>query len=204
MGRAQRLKSICAVMMVICLAVAFTRLAFGVLPLINPALTTGQIICEDDGCRFDANSLRLLPDGEREAVAISPSRRQQLDELIQSSRARLMLFASEAIRAVPAFLLFYGLAMVSRMLARGSGYGKAIPWLRRSADFAIVSVLARPLADTFRDSAVSSVTLGTESFFFSFDARSFVWGLLLAGAVWMALWVLDQARLVESELAEIV
>lgn len=204
MKREQRLRSICTVMMVVYFAVAITRLAFGILPLINPALTTGQVICEPVGCRFDANSLRLLPNGERETVAVSSVRRHQLDELIKGSRTKLMLFASEAVRALPAFFMFYGLAMVSRVFARGGGYGEAIPWLRRSAGFAIVSVLTQPLADTFRDSAVSSVTRGTESFFFSFDARSFVWGMLLAGAVWMALWVLNQARLVESELAEIV
>jgi hypothetical protein len=90
-------------------------------------------------------------------------------------------------------------------MRRGNGLDPgAAAWLRRAAAAALVLVLAQPVSDTIRATALSRVVTGRQQLTIAFDGGPFFWGLLLAGAVWIAVWALEQARLVEAELAEIV
>lgn len=204
MGDRRRLRAICTLMALAYFAVALGRLTAGMLPLIDPALSTAQIHCSPNNCWLDIDSLRLLPDGEREAVAAQPARRAALESLIARPQTRAALFAAGIVRAVPAVLLFVGLAMTFRAFAAGLGVGIPLSWLRWTTTAAVAAVLAQPVADTIRETALSSVLIGAHRLHPSFDGGTFLWGLLVAGAVWTAVRMLDGARRSEAELAQIV
>jgi hypothetical protein len=48
------------------------------------------------------------------------------------------------------------------------------------------------------------VTTDRQQLIIAFNGSPFFWGLLLAGTVWVAVWALEQGRLAQAELAEIV
>lgn len=205
MERAKRLRLVCGLMVAIYLAVAALRLATGVAPLVDPLLITTSLHCQPVRCWTDRDPVRLLAPNQRAAVERSAEARAGLASLLTRPGVRSMLAAGESARALPSFLLFLFLALAFRRLAKGEGFGGgAAGWLRRAAVAALVAVLAQPVADTLRMTALSPITTGRQQIFIAFNGGPFLWGLLLAGAVWVAVWALEEARLVAAELAEIV
>jgi len=199
-------KAICLALTLLYLGVAFGRLATGFLPLVDPALSTAEISCASQGCRVDTRPARLLPMGESEAAALTQGARARLDAKLREPGIRRILFLAEMLRAVPSFLLFVGLAMAARHFAREWTLGAgALAWLRRAAVAALAAVLAEPLADTIRATALSPIiTGGAGELFLVFDVPAFLSGLLLAGAAWLSVWAFYHVRQVETELAQIV
>jgi hypothetical protein len=205
MSRSNRLSLICTVMAILFLAVAAARLAAMALPLADPALSTGRIYCQPMHCWLETDPVRLLPASSREAGTLSPAALAKVGALAGDPKTRLWLTAAAAVHALPSFLLFLSLAFAFRHLGRGDGLGgMAAAWLRRAAAAAIAVVVAQPLADTIRATAFSAATTGRQQLFIAFDGGPFFWGLLLAGAVWISVWALEQAQLVKAELAKIV
>jgi hypothetical protein len=115
-----------------------------------------------------------------------------------------MMFGAEMLRAISAAILFFSLAMVSRAFGRGAGFAGTLQWLRRAAMAALAWVVVQPLADSIRATSLAPLTSGREQLHVMFNGGPFLWGVLLAGAVWMSVWALEQARLTEIELGTIV
>ena len=205
MDKARRLRLVCFILAGVYLAVAAGRLAIGLAPLAEPAASTARIHCQPMRCWTDLDPVRLLEPVARDAVQRDPAGPARLSALLERPGVRATLAAGEALRAVPAVLLYLFLALAFRQFARGHGMPRAaIPWLRRAAGAALLAVLVQPVADTLRMTALSPVAIGRQQWHVAFNGGPFLWGLLLAGAVWVAVWALEQAGAVEAELAEIV
>ena len=200
-----RLRLICGVMAALYLIVAAGRLAVAALPLIAPPLMAATINCQPVRCWVETDPVRLVEVGGSEQQVRSASRRAQLDAMLATPRVRAMLFAGAVLGAVPSSLIFLFLASAFRRFARGEGFdGRASASLRRAAAAALAAVFVQPIADTIRATALSPVSTGRQQLFIAFDGGPFFWGLLLAGAVWVAMWALEQGRLAQAELAKIV
>jgi hypothetical protein len=186
------------------LCVAVGRLIAAASPIVAPAFVTTHVYCQPFRCWSEADEVALLGPEDREAVAHDSAKRGALTTLLASPGTRAWLAAAEAVRGLPAVSLFLFLALGLRRLADGGFDWGAVVWLRRAAGAALVTVLAQPVADTLRATALSPVTTGRHQLFISFNGGPFFWGLLLAGGVWICVWALEEARRVRSELAEIV
>jgi hypothetical protein len=206
MARPGRVKAVCAAMMILYLAVAAGRLAASALPLIDPMLTTAKVHCSFTGCRVETDPFRLIPGRDSASRAKWASRGAQLEAHVRGPGVRAWMFAAEAIRGLPLVFLFLSLALASRALARTGSFGETIGWLRRAAAAALAGVAAQPIADSISATALSPVLLGRDQVHLHlvFNGGPFLWGVLLAGAVWMSVWALEQARLNEIELGTIV
>ena len=204
MPKGKRVRLVCGAMAALFLCIAGGRLIAAASPLVSPAFVTTRIYCQPVHCWTDSDAVRLLGPEEREAVTHDPAKRQSLDALLARTDTRIWLLAAEAARGLPAALLFLFLALGLRGLGRGGFDRAAVIWLRRAAAAALAAVLAQPVADTLRATALSSVTTGRQQLFIAFNGGPFFWGLLLAGGVWVCVWALEEAREVEGELAAIV
>lgn len=204
MVSARRVRRVCTAMMLVYGLVAFARLAMGFIPLYDASLLTARVQCIDFHCALRTDDARLLPEVSGRIPNLSRARTAELERFLDRPRTKAALFAGEAVHAIPAFLLFLSLAAVSRAFARAQGYAPIIRWLRRAAAWSLALVFAKPVSDTIRATALSPFRAGGERISICFDANPFFWGLLLAGAAWVSVWALDQARRTEAELAEIV
>lgn len=205
MSRSKRLRLVCGILSLLCLAFGAGRLAVGLAPLVDPALTTAHVYCQPTRCWTETDPVRLLPHELREPVLKAPDGRARLLAFVRRPEQRMSLAAAEAVRALPSALMFLFLGLAFRSLRSGGGFGRtAIVRLRRAAAAALAAVLAQPIADSIEMTALAPFTLGRSTIFIAFDGSTFFWGMLLAGAVWVAVWALEQARLTEDELAEIV
>ena len=199
-----RLVAICKVMMVLYVAVAAGRMVSASLPLIDPALTTAHVQCAAGGCRIVTTPNRLFTGSDSQAEALTPERKARFAQWLREPRVKAGLFAAELVRGLPSVFLFLSLAMASRALSRTKGFAETLKWLRRAATAAVAVVLAQPVADTIRASVLSPIEIGARHIHLAFNGGPFLWGVLLAGAVWMSVWALEQARLTEIELGKIV
>lgn len=205
MRRSTKLSLICGTLAALYLAVAAGRLAVAALPLIAPPLSVAKITCAPVRCWVEADPVDLVEGTRREDQLRSIAGRAQLDSKLAEPAVRGMLFIAAILRAVPSSLLFLFLAFAFRRFARGEGFdGRAAVSLRRAAAAAVVAVLVQPFADTIKVTALSPVVTGREQLVIAFNGGPFFWGLLLAGTVWVAVWALEQGRLAQVELAEIV
>ena len=205
MQRFRKLSLICGTLAALYLAVAAGRLAAGALPLISPPLSVAKIKCVPVRCWVQVDSVDLVEGTRREDHLRSPAGRVQLDSLLAEPEVRGMLSIGAFLSAVPSSLLFLFLALAFRRFARGEGFdGRAAASLRHAATAAVVAVLVQPFADSIKATALSPAMTGRQQLFITFNGGPFFWGLLLAGAVWVAVWALEQGRLAQAELAEIV
>jgi hypothetical protein len=191
-------------MMMLYVAVAAGRFVGASLPLIDPALVTAHFQCDTRGCRIETSPHRLFTGSDRDVAALPRERRARLEEWLRQPQVKLWLFVGEVIRALPSIALFLSLAVASRELSRSIGFTQTLRWLRRAAAAAVAVAFAEPIADTVRASTMSPIETGTQQVHLAFNGGPFLWGVLLAGAVWMSVWALEQARLTEIELGTIV
>ena len=196
--------AICKLMMILYVAVAAGRLVGASLPLIDPALTTANIVCGAGGCGVVTSPHRLFTGSDSQARALPPERKASFERWLLQPRVKAGLFLAEVLRALPSIFLFLSLAMASRALSRTRGFAETLRWLRRAAAAAVAVVLAQPIADSIRASTVSPFETGARHIHLTFNGGPFLWGVLLAGAVWMSVWALEQARRTEIELGTIV
>ncbi len=196
--------AVCTAMMLLYLAVAVGRTIAATLPLVDPALSTAHLQCDTQRCRVEMSPHRLLTGSDKQAEALPSDRKAQLIAWIQRPSVKAMLFLGEVIRGLPVILLFLSLAMASRALSRARGFAETLHWLRRAAAAALAVVLTQPIADTIRATTLSPIEVGKQQIHLAFNGGPVLWGVLLAGAVWMSVWALEQARLNEIELGTIV
>lgn len=198
MNRTKRFSTICHALAAMFLLIGITRLATAALPLIDPRLSTVSYECEP--CALRTDPVLLLESSQRAKAWQTPGSAERIVERIRLPKVKLMLFVDHAVRAIPFFFLFLGLAMALRSFARmGFNHGGVL-WLKRSALAAMVWALAQPVATSIRHAAFSPITLGREMRQVVLSGDSLIFGLLIGGAAWVTLWALDQALTMQRDL----
>ena len=200
--RARRFRLVCHGLAVLFLAIGLARLVTSVLPLVDPVLTTARIEC--DPCTIRTDPVLLLAPGMARQEGWRTGAQERIVERVGRPDVRLMLFSAQALRAIPFFVMFLALALALRSFARSGFNAAAVRWLRRAALGAVGWTLAQPVSMSIRWTALSPITHGRDLTHVVFDGNELVVGMLIAGAVWVAVWVLEEAVVMKRDLEEYV
>jgi hypothetical protein len=185
--------------------IAATRLAFGLASAVDPRLATANVHCSWTECSVVTDVSKLVPLARRDAVLGRPQAEMRLEQHLDQGRVRAALLLGEIVRALPWALVFACLALAFRRFAlRPEVDSATLMWLRRASWSAIAAVVAQPIADTVRATALAPVVLGRDQLFIALNVGPFLWGLVIAGSAWAAVWLLEQAERAKAELAKFV
>jgi hypothetical protein len=199
----RRFRATVAIVSTLFLLTGIVELGKSTLPLLDPLLTTARYSC--DPCRMSTNAMLWLDSDEmRQQVRADPEGPARLAAHLQTPSVKTMLFLSEAVRAVPFFLLFVAIAMGLRSLAAGGFSQVAIRWLRRSALAAVAWTLAQPIGMSIRWTALSPITHGRPLRHIVANSDTLLVGLLISGAAWAVAWALKEAYTMRRDLEEYV
>ncbi|HYD13510.1 MAG TPA: hypothetical protein VEC11_11755 [Allosphingosinicella sp.] len=197
----RRFRLVASWMMRLCFVISVGRLLAGFAPAIEPALTTGEINCASLSCVIDYDPRRLLARAGGPAFNADPHR---IEQVVSTPQARSLIAGAGVIVAIPSALMFLALGFAFRNMRAGSGFVLAARWLRRAALFALLAVLLGPVASTMIATALSPLSAGSQQLIIFFDFPQFLWGLMVAGSAWVAVWILEQALAARRRLEEIV
>jgi hypothetical protein len=150
----------------------------------------------------DRSPLRLLTQEGGQPVLLTDL--SSLDQLIDQPQARTLIAGGAVTAALPLAWMFFALALAFCAFGRRRDLTNATRWLRRAALAAIAGVALKPLADTLRATAVSPVTTGEQQIHLMFQGGDFLWGVITAGAAYVAVLAVEQGVRSERALAEIV
>ena len=200
-NKTRRYRLVAAWMMALCFVISAGRLLVGFAPAVEPALTAAEINCAALNCRLDYHPNRLLSRIGERAFDVDPHRVQ---ETLDTGQARLLIAGAGLIPAIPSALMFLALGFAFRNMRARSGFAAAARWLRRAALFALLAVATAPVASTMIATALSPITTGRQQLFIFFDLPQFLWGLMVAGSAWVAVWLLEQTLAARRQLEEIV
>lgn len=203
MTRSRRFTLVCRLLAVLFTLVALARVATAAAPLWDPLFSLPPRGCVDCGLRKDP-ILLLEPEVEWKEAWQTPGTEQRILELVERPSVRRMLFAAEAARAVPFFLMFTALALALRSMASAGFNSRAVRWLRHSALASIVWTLAHPVAQSIRWTAFSPITHGGPVKHMVLDLSHLLWPALLSAAVWVCVWALEEAIALQQDLDEYV
>jgi hypothetical protein len=202
MGRATRFRLICN-------ALALVMLLVGVRQLVNPAMTlsdplysTAQLNCPP--CMYQFDPVRLLDSPLQKGAWQTPGMEQRIVQRLQAPHVRWLIFAAEAVRAVPLFFLFLGLAVGIRSFAKAGFTRRSMLWLRVSAAAALLWSLAGPVSRSLRASAFDVLFTGVESFRLPIGFHDLIQGLLISGAALVAIWAIEEAMAIRRSLDDYV
>ena len=193
----RRFRTVAAWMMALCFLVAAGRLLIGAAPALDPTLAAAGIDCTFAGCRLDRDPRRLLARLGEPPPAAGP---EAVAQIFARPEARALVTAAALVAAIPVALTFAAFGFAFRRLRARGRFVEAAAWLRRAAAFALLGVALRPVATTLLATALSPLVTGRRQLFILFEAPEFLWGLMLAGGAWVAVWVLEQALAAEREL----
>lgn len=203
MHRTSRFRTACRLTAALFIAVAAARLLLSALPLIDPLLATAQLACDPCGVRTDPVLLLEIGSEQRRAWQ-TPGTGERIVELIRTPSVRLMLFLAEVVRSLPIVILFLSLAVALRRLASGGFSLGAIRWLRRAALAAIVWTLSLPVSQSLRSTALSPVTSGMQTLNLHIRVGDLILPALLAIAVWICVWALEEAVTIRKDLDDYI
>lgn len=197
--RATRFRLVCYSLAMLLLAIGIARLAASALPLVDPLLTTARYECNPCVIRTDP-VLLLEPDTARVQAWRTPGTAERIVDRIARPEIKLMLALAHAARGIPFFVMFLGLALALRSLARAGFNAGAVRWIRRAALGAVVWTIAQPVSMSIRWTALSPITHGRELRHVVFGGDDLVLGILIAGAAWVAAWALEEALVMQRDL----
>ena len=203
MTRTARFRRMCRILAGLLLAAALIRLGISFVPLFDPLLAWPVTGCES--CTFQRDPVTLLTTDEARKLAWqTPGTERRILEHLEQPEVRTLLFAAEAVRAVPLFVLFMSLALALRSFAV-SGFNQiAARWLRWSAAASIGWVLAQPVAQSIRWTIFSPITHGRELTHLVLNVNDLIWPMLLSFAVWICAWALEEATTLQRDLEDFV
>lgn len=203
MIRSIRFRRICRLIAGLLVAAALIRLALSFVPLFDPLLAWPVTGCES--CTFQRDPVTLLATDEAKRGAWqTPGTERRILEHLEQPEVRILLFAAEAVRAVPLFILFLTLGLALRAFAAGGFSLAAVRWLRWSALTSIAWVLAQPVAQSIRWTTFSEITHGRDFTHLVLNLNDLLWPMLLSFAVWIAAWALEEATTLQQDLEEFV
>jgi len=195
-SRATRFRLVCNSLALLMLVVGLRQLVDPVLAFADPLLATAQLNCSP--CAYEIDPVRLLDRPLHKQAWQIEGIEQRIAERLQEPHVRWLVFGSEALRSVPLFLLFLGLAAGIRSFAATGFSRTSMKWFRLSAVAALVWAAAGPVSRSMRASAFDVVITGTEKFRFPVDFYSLIQGILIAGAALVALWAIEEAMTIEG------
>jgi hypothetical protein len=203
MDRTRRFRIICNVLATLFVLVGAAHLATAFVPLADPLLSRAVISC--DPCRIEKDPVFLIePETRRRDAWRTPGMAERISRRAEQPTVRLMLFAAEAVRGVPFFVMFLALAMGLRSFGSSGFSAGAVRWLKRSAAAAIVWTLAQPLSQSIRWTAFAPVTDREGVVHIVFGGSALLWGVLIAGAVWISVRALEAALVLQQDLEDYV
>jgi hypothetical protein len=182
--------------------VGLRQLVDPVLAFADPLLATAQLNCSP--CAYEIDPVRLLDRPLQKQAWQTEGIEQRIAQRLQEPHVPWLVFGSEAVRSIPLFLLFLGLAVGIRSFAAAGFSRTSMKWLRLSAVAAIVWAAAGPVSRSMRASAFDVVITGAEKFRFPVDFYGLTQGILIAGAALVALWAIEEAVTIQSSEEEYV
>jgi hypothetical protein len=194
----------------VCQALAFLFLVMALVQVLLAASTlasplNGAITLDCGSCVVERDPVRLLP---TEEARIKAWRSAGADERIlahvRQVSVRAKLFVAQMLRALPFFVLFAGLAIAVHGFGKAGLNFSSVQWLRRSGLAGLIWVLMEPVALSIRMTAMSPITHGRELNHIAIGGNGFFLALMVAGAVWVCLRVMEEAFRLRSDLEEFV
>jgi hypothetical protein len=182
--------------------VGLRQLVDPVLAFADPLLATAQLNCSP--CAYEIDPVRLLDRPLQKQAWQTEGIEQRIAQRLQEPHVPWLVFGSEAVRSIPLFLLFLGLAVGIRSFAAAGFSRTSMKWLRLSAVAAIVWAAAGPVSRSMRASAFDVVITGADKFRFPVDFYGLIQGILIAGAALVALWAIEEAVTIQSSEEEYV
>jgi hypothetical protein len=166
--------------------------------MVDPLLASLDVSC-DPGCDLATDPVRMLPTEQaRIAAWKSPGFERRILERLASPGVGAIVFAAEAARAVPLFLVLTFLAVALRSLAL-FGFGLAATiWLRRAALASLLWIVAESAAVSLQASAFASLQPGRGSVVIALHVP--LWQVAVSTALWISLWAIEEAFELRAEL----
>lgn len=202
MSRASRFRLVCNGLAFLMLLVALRQLVDPLLALADPLLATAQLNCSP--CAYEIDPVRLMDGPVRKQGWQIDGVEQRILDRLEEPLVPWLVFGAEAVRSVPLFFLFLGLAVGVRSFAAAGFSHSAMRWFRVSAVAAIFWTVAGPISRSMRASAFDVVITGVEGFRLPIDFYDLVQGILIAGAALVAIWAVEEAMAIQSSAEEIV
>ncbi len=204
MNRPFRFRLLCLTLSGLLIATGALRLASATLPLVDPVLSAATLSCAG-ACELERDPVRLLePETLRKKAWRTPGSAELIVQLSAEPKVRALLFASDMVRALPMFVMFTALAFALRSLAAGGFTSTTVNWLRRSALASLFWVLAQPVSQSLRWTALSPVIAGRTTSYAILDLSEIFWPAILAGSVFVCLWALQDVLSLQRDLDEYV
>ena len=174
--------------------------------LTAPAFIASQIVCTGSGCTFTGAPLSLLPDSLRLTIGKMANAVTTLENHFAAPAVRLKLLVAETMMSLPVMCLLLTVAIAVYALSRGRNddLARALPWLRRAAVLALISVLLVPLGESMRTTVVMQAFRPATRFHLSMEIERVALHLLLALVALAVTWPLAAGIKAEQDLAEIV
>jgi hypothetical protein len=182
--------------------VGLRQLVDPALILIDPRLGSAQLNCSP--CEYQTDPVRLIDPLLQKRAWQTPGIEQRILDRLQLPHVPWLLFAAEAVRSIPLFFLFVGLALGIRSFAKTGFTSSSVRWFRLAAVASLVWALAGPVSRGFRASAFDAAVTGVEKFRFAVDLYDLLQGVMISGAALVALWAVEEAMTMRSNLEDYV
>ena len=195
-------RTVASITAVACFIGAAAMLAASIAPAIDPRMTAAQISCTFWHCAVEIDLMRLLAEAAG-AIPI-PADEQLLEGAFSAPLGRFMFAAAGFAASLPWALMFIYLGFGFRSARMRGGLDAAAGRLRQASLAAVAGTCLAPVAATLRATAMTPAIEGGQQLFIWFDVNGVFWGFLIAGAIYMAVWVIEQAVAAQRQLAAIV
>lgn len=173
---------------------------------VAPAFLATHIQCTAGACAVVGAPLSFLPDTMRVAVAGMAGVGTMLDAYLAAPAVRIKLMLAETLISLPIVCMLLAVAIALLELARGRGgaLARALPWLRRAAGFALLSVPLVVLGNSIQTTVMMQAFRPGRRFYLSAEVERGALHLLLALVALAVTWALAAGIKAEQDLAEIV
>jgi hypothetical protein len=171
--------------------------------LVNPLAATGSLDCTPE-CRFNRDPVMLLGEEMRKQAWRTADIERRIAERLEQPRTQAYLVAAASLRALPFAMMFFSLAFALWSFARHGFTAHGSKWLRRAAAAALVWSLLLPVSDLLRHKALYPAVTGSEGLSILIDVPAMLVGLLISGAAWVSILIIEEALALRAELEDYV
>ncbi len=162
--------------------------------------------CGAAGCVWTSRPSIMLDDDEMAKVQASPVAERIFDAHVARPIVRLGIAGITAIESVPFAILLLGVGVGLRRLGGRADdpLARALPWLRRASQAALVWAVARPLSESLMESLLSIGTPSGAHWYINVDLLDIGTAVMLGSAAYATVWALEAGLRAQRDLAEIV
>jgi hypothetical protein len=171
-----------------------------------PDLLAVSINCKKLGCTMETTPLDLLPARLQVATTVAPDATAVLAEHMRQAAVRQDLMVGQLVIDLPMIGLLASVAWGIFVLgqSRGSALGRAIPWLRQGAVFALIAVVTTPFGQAVQTKALARAFESNPGYALDVNVEHVALNLMLALVALAVTWALSAGIRAERDLAEIV